>query len=169
MRLEPLAHRGHVVGVGEIEPREPVEAVARGYLLGGGGAGDHVGGHLDPGARYLAQVDLDDPGGMREHHLDLAVRTRAPVPALGAERRPELSFFVQPPGPAGVDQERLAVMAEADLLPEPERLDGRVPADPGAFPPPEQEAQRLKVRMYRHGVLRPRTPARPRTGTPRRS
>ena len=77
---------------------------------------------------------------MREHHLDLAVRPWPPVPGLGAQRQPDLPFFVQPPGPADVTQERLAVMAEADLLAEPERLDGRVTADSGAFPPPEQEA-----------------------------
>src|SRR5215470_4259358 len=106
---------------------------------------------------------------MRQHHLDLVVRAGAPVAALGAERRPDLPLLVEPPGPAGVDEERLAVMAEADLLPEPERLDGRVPADASAFPPSEQEAERLKVRMDRHAGLPPRTPARPGTGTPRRT
>src|SRR5690242_1729372 len=110
---------------------------------------------------------------MRQHHLDLAVRARPPVPALGPERGPDLPLLVQPPGPAGVDEERLAVVAEADLLPEPERLDGRVPADARALPPPEQERQRLEVRMDRHvylrAGLRPRTPARSGTGTPRRT
>src|SRR5207247_8712140 len=118
------------------------------------------------------------PGGVAEPHLDLAVRPGPPVPALGAQRRPDLPLLVEPPGSAGVDEERLAVVAKADLLPEPERLDGRVSADARAFPPPEQEAQRFQVRMglevrmrhcaYLRAGLRPRTPARPGTGTPRR-
>src|SRR6516225_6637511 len=81
----------------------------------------------------------------------------------------DLALLVQPPGPADVAEERLAVLAELDLLAEPEGLDGRVPADPGALPPPEQELQRRQVRMNRHGgsivSRRPGTPARPRRRT----
>src|SRR6516225_2061874 len=87
----------------------------------------------------------------------------------------DLALLVQPPGPADVAEERLAVLAELDLLAEPEGLDGRVPADPGALPPPEQELQRRQVRMNRHGGSvcsvvfrqrrRPGTPARPRRRT----
>ena len=112
MRLQTLADRRHVVGVSKVVPHQAVEPVSGGDLLGGRGADHHVRAHLDPGAGDLAQVNFGDPGRMHQQHLHTTLRPRPPVPRLHVRRPAETAFLVQQPGPAGVDEERLAVVAE---------------------------------------------------------
>ena len=64
---------------------------------------------------------------------------RPPESCLHRQRPADGAIFLYQPGPAGVDQEWLAVMAEADLLAEVGALDGRVADDARALPPAEQE------------------------------
>src|SRR5262249_37854868 len=82
------------------------------------------------------KVDLGDPGRMCEHDLQPAIGLRAPEARLHREWPADRAVFRQKPGPAGVDQERLAVVAEAELLAEVRALDGRVTDHARAFPPP---------------------------------
>src|SRR6266571_2583221 len=63
-------------------------------------------------------------------------------------RRPaDVSRVVQQPGPARVDEVRLPVVAERDLLAEPEALDRGIAAHTRALPAAEQEKQRTEARV----------------------
>src|SRR5579875_1277563 len=147
VRLERLAHGRHVVGVAEILADQPVQAVPGGVLLGRGRPGHDVGGQVHAGARHLTEVDLGDAGRVRDQHLHLALRLGAPESGLGGQRLADPALRVQPPGPAGVDQIRLADVAERQFLTELEALDRGVAAHAGALPPAEQERQRRQVGM----------------------
>src|SRR6185437_3094065 len=104
-------------------------------LLGGGGAGHGVGRHLDLGAGHLAVVDLHDPAVVREHDLQRAVFLRPPEPALDVRGPEDVPLLVEQPGPGGVDEVGLAVVAERHLLAVARALDRRVAEYPGALPP----------------------------------
>ena len=62
----------------------PYIRVAGVVLLGRGAAHDAVGAQLDLGRLGRAVVHLDDPGGVREQQLDLAVLQRPPEARLAA-------------------------------------------------------------------------------------
>src|SRR5215469_9973867 len=82
-----------------------------------------------------------------QYDLDTAILLGAPVAGLSRQRPADCAVRVDQPGPARVDQERLAVMAEGDLLAEVRALDGGVPDDAGTLPPADQEAHRLEARV----------------------
>jgi hypothetical protein len=65
--LQRLADGGHVVRVRQVAPDQAVEPAPGRDLLGRRGAHDRIGGHLDLRPGDLAQVDLDDPGRVRQH------------------------------------------------------------------------------------------------------
>src|SRR5262249_21111767 len=119
---------------------------------------------LRPG--HLAQVDLGDPGRVREQDLHLAPGLGAPEPGFHPQRAARHALVVQQPAPAGVDEEGLAVVAEVDLLAEVEALDRRVAADPGAIPAAEQEPEGSQVGMRLRPAVRHRWAHRPGPGHP---
>jgi hypothetical protein len=151
--LQGLPDGGHVVGPAEVLADQAVEAAAGRVLLGRLGPGHHVGDQVGPGAGDLTQVDLGDARRVGQQQLDLAVGLGAPEAGLGGQGAAEVTLGVQQPGPAGVAEERLPVVAEHHLLAELEAVDGRVPADPGALPPADQEGQRGQVRVQRRPLI----------------
>src|SRR5580658_4714617 len=160
VRLQRLADSGHVVGVAKVGADQAVKALARRHFLGRGGADHGVGHQLDLRAVDGPDVDLADAGRMGQQDLDLVVGLRPPEPDLHGQRPPDRAVRLEQPGTAGVDQERLAVMAEGELLAEVHALDRRVADDASAFPPAEQEAQRRDRRMrLRLGMARVRIAA----------
>src|SRR6478672_11524702 len=129
-------HRPHQVGVDQA-----VEA-GRGVVLLGLRAAQHpVGAQLDLGRLGLAVVELDDPRRVGEEELDLPVGERPPEPQLGRQRSHLVPRLVEEPGAAVPLEERAAVVADLDLLPEVGRLDRGVADDARALPAADQPGQ----------------------------
>src|SRR6478735_6747348 len=159
VRLQLLAHGGHVVGIEQVALDVPVEALAGRVVLGGAGAGDRVGDDLE--ARLvgvqLTVPDLDEAGVVGHHHLERAVLLGAEEPGLLGGLADHGALGVLDPGPAHEVDERAAVLLEQHLLTEVETLDGRVVplavAAPGADDPGQRRTVRVDVvgDLERHG------------------
>src|SRR6266571_2578544 len=147
VRLQRLADGRHVIRIPKVGPDQAVQPPARRYFLRRRCADHGVGSHLDLPAADLAEVDLSEPGRVREQYLQLVVRLRAPEAGLHRQRPADVSRVVQQPGPARVDEVRLPVVAERDLLAEPETLDRGIAAHARALPAAEQEKQRTEARV----------------------
>ncbi len=145
--LERLAHRGHVVGPEQVAVDHAVHPVAAGVLLGGLGAGDRVGGHLDPGRADLgvAVPDLHEAGVVREQPLEAAVGLGPDEAGLDGRVTDLGALVVDDPGAAHVVEERPAVVGEDALLAELELLDRRVVAVAVAAPGAQQPRDRRAV------------------------
>src|SRR5215469_10997302 len=82
---------------------------------------------------------------MCEDDLHTAVLLGAPVAGLHRQRPADGAVRLDQPGPARVNQERFAIMAERDLLAEVRAVYRRVPDHTGALPAADQEAHRVEA------------------------
>src|SRR5216683_5977715 len=86
---------------------------------------------------------------MSEQKFHAGIRLRSPETSFGSKRPSERPVLLKQPGTARVREERLAVVAESDLLAEPAAVDGWITHHACALPATDQERQRAQVRMRR--------------------
>src|SRR5207302_238309 len=123
-----------------VHPERPAD---RGHRLGGRRAPDAGALEVDPPTIDSAQGDFRVADRLGDYELETALANEPEVAGLSMHRLAGLDRLRA----LGVDQKRLAVMREADLLAIAERLDARVLSLPFSAPDAEQETHRRQRRI----------------------
>src|SRR5207248_7851613 len=116
-------------------PARPERSADRRRRCGGRRAPGAGALDIDAAAIDPAEGDLRIADRLRDHELDSALADEAHVARFGVHRLAGIDRL----GALRVDQERLAVMGEPNLLAVAEGLDARVLALPFSAPGTEQE------------------------------